>query len=313
MKGEAMANEKDCIVILNTGSGKSAEKPDVDAIERAFAERGRSVSVVSVTGDDDISARIAEAVESGPACVVAAGGDGTIRAVAEVLTGTGIELGVIPLGTFNYFARRCDIPEDYGGAIDVICEGMARNMALGSVNGKVFLNNASLGLYPSILKEREEVYRRWGRSRLAAYWSVLVAMATVYRPLTMSIDVDGTEHSKKSPNLFVAMSAYQLDEFGIEGSEAIREGKFALLLAPDCGRFKLIWKALRVAVRGLRRGPDFTLVTGRRVTVKTRRSRALVAIDGERQELSAPFEFRLLEDALSVRMPETAAGKGAAA
>ncbi|MXQ09747.1 diacylglycerol kinase [Alphaproteobacteria bacterium GH1-50] len=308
-----MAKRTDCIVILNQGSGKSEDKPGPSEIERAFSDHGRTVSVLTVSEGDEIAARIAEAVEAAPACIVAAGGDGTICAVAEALKGTEIELGVIPLGTFNYFARRFGLPDDHERAIEVICQGTARPMALGTVNGRVFLNNASLGLYPSILKEREDVYKRWGRSRLAAYWSVLVAMATVSRPLTMHIDVDGEARSEKSPNLFVAMSAYQLDEFGIEGADAIREGKFALLLAPDCGRFMLIWKALRVAMRGVRRGPDFTLVSGRRVTVGTRRSRALVAIDGEREAMRAPFEFEMLENALSVRLPGEAADRGQAA
>jgi diacylglycerol kinase family enzyme len=172
------------------------------------------------------------------------------------------------------------------------------------VNGQVFLNNASLGLYPSILAQRERTYRRWGRSRLAAYWSVIVTMATIYRPQTLRIEVDGRARWDTSPNLFVAVSAYQLDEFGIAGAEAIRDGKFALLIAPDCGRFMLVWKAIRVALSGPREGRDFTLVTGRRVKVGTRRRGGRIAIDGERRHMTAPFDFRLLEKALSVRMPE---------
>jgi len=81
----------------------------------------------------------------------------------------------------------------------------------------------------------------------------------------------GRERIERSPNLFVAVSAFQLEEFGIEGAEAIRAGQFALLVAPDCGRFMLVWKALRVAMSGVREGRDYTLVTGRNVTVSMRR------------------------------------------
>ena len=303
-----MANDKDFIVILNRDSGNKAEKPDAGDIERAFARHGRTVSVFSVSSDADFATRIDKSINLEPGCIVAAGGDGTISAVAGALSGTGIELGVIPLGTFNYFARRCGIPEDFEASIDVICRDKAGKAVLGSVNGQIFLNNASLGLYPSILKERERTYRRWGRSRLAAYWSVAVTMATIYRPLTMHIEVDGTERWETSPNLFVAVSAYQLDEFGIEGAEAIRDGKFALLIAPDCGRFMLVWKALRVAVSGPQEGRDFTLVTGRRVKVGTRRRKSRIAIDGERLEMTAPFDFSILENSLSVRLPEVEKG-----
>lgn len=308
-----MANETDFIVILNRDSGDESEKPDAGEIERAFARHGRTVSVMPVSSDADFASRIEEAVELRPQCIVAAGGDGTISAVAGALAGTGIELGVIPLGTFNYFARRCGIPQDVAASIDVICQDRAGRAVLGSVNGQIFLNNASLGLYPSILKERERTYRRWGRSRLAAYWSVVVTMATIYSPMTMRIEVDGTERWETSPNLFVAVSAYQLEEFGIEGADAIRDGQFALLVAPDCGRFMLVWKALRVAMSGVREGRDYTLVTGRNVTVSTRRRTIRVAVDGERRDMTAPFRFRVLDDALSVRMPGDGKGEAGAA
>ncbi|MFW5655216.1 MAG: diacylglycerol/lipid kinase family protein [Roseicyclus sp.] len=308
-----MAKETEFIVILNRDSGDEADKPGPAEIERAFARHGGTVSVLPVSGEPDFAARIDEAIGRRPRCVVAAGGDGTISAVAGALVGTGIELGVIPLGTFNYFARRCGIPEDFEASIDVICRGRRGHAVLGSVNGQIFLNNASLGLYPSILRERERTYRRWGRSRLAAYWSVILTMATIYRPMTMHIEVDGTQRWETSPNLFVAVSAYQLDEFGIEGAEAIREGRFALLIAPDCGRFMLVWKALRIAVSGLRAGRDFTLVTGRNVTITTGRRKSLVAMDGERREMTAPFTFSILEDALVVRLPENGTEEAGAA
>lgn len=231
-----------------------------------------------------------------------------LRALAD----SGIDLGVLPLGTFNYFARRFGIPRDAEMAVDAICGGRSQTIDLGCVNGRIFINNASIGLYPSILKQRESIYQRWGRSRLAAYWSVLVAMVTLYRPLTMRIEVDGELQSAKAPTLFVGMSAYQLDEFGIEGADAVRNGKFAILLAPDIGRFKLIWKALLVALKEVENGRDFTLLTGEHATVETRRSSRDVALDGERQRRKARFEFSILKDAVTVRVTDDASQPDAA-
>ncbi|QFT79457.1 Diacylglycerol kinase [Roseovarius sp. THAF27] len=301
------------IVILNTDSGKGDANPDADTIEELFKSRGTPVKIVPVSSGDDLSAKVAQVIEeSGVECVVAAGGDGTICAVAGALADSGIDLGVLPFGTFNYFARRFGIPEDAEDAVDAICRGRGEKIDLGCVNGRVFINNASIGLYPTILKERESVYQRWGRSRLAAYWSVLVAMVTVYRPLTMRIEVDGELQSAKAPTLFVAMSAYQLDEFEIEGADAVRAGKFAILLAPDVGRFMLVWKALLVALRDVRKGRDFTLLTGEHATVEIRRSARDVALDGERHRMKAPFKFSILKDAITVRVPETASKPDAA-
>lgn len=137
-------------------------------------------------------------------------------------------------------------------------------------------------------------------------------MVTLYRPLTMRIEVDGELQSAKAPTLFVGMSAYQLDEFGIEGADAVRNGKFAILLAPDIGRFKLIWKALLVALKEVENGRDFTLLTGEHATVETRRSSRDVALDGERQRMKARFEFSILKDAVTVRVTDDASQPDAA-
>ena len=298
------------VVILNSESGKGDTKPSAERLESLFRARGVPVRVVTVSGGSDIPRQVEEAIgQPGIECVVAAGGDGTICAVAGALSKSGIDLGVLPLGTFNYFARRFEIPEEVEGAVDAVCHGRTETIDLGSVNGRVFINNASIGLYPSILKVREDIYRRWGRSRVAAYWSVVVAMATVYRPLTMSIDIDGRREGAKTPTVFVAMSAYQLDEFGIEGSDAVREGKFAVYLAPDCGRVTLMWKAMRVALSGVKKGQDFALFTGYHAVVSTKRKSQLIALDGERERMEGPFDFGILKDALKVRVPAAAAAR----
>lgn len=298
--------DADIMVVLNADSGDGASKAMARRISEAFVERGRAPRVLGVSSDDDLGARVTASLDPGLRCVVAAGGDGTICAVAEALSGSDIDLGVIPLGTFNYFARRLGIPTDLEEAVDVICAGAGRTVDLGSVNGRVFINNASLGLYASILEERESIYNRWGRSRAAAYWSVLVAIASVYRPIGMHIEVDGEVRRAKSPMVFVAMSAYQLEKFDIDGARAIREGKFAVLVAPDSGRFKLIWTAMRIAMNGVRSGRDFMLLTGEHVIVETRRSAGLVARDGERERMASPYEFRILRDAIRVRLPDSA-------
>ncbi|WP_316013217.1 diacylglycerol/lipid kinase family protein [Roseobacter sp. HKCCA0434] len=302
------------VVVYNGGSGKDDENPSADEVRAAFEAQGAQVEILTVSGGDGMADTIEQAVgREGVTCVVAAGGDGTISAVAGALAGRDIALGVLPLGTFNYFARRLDIPEELEDAVATICGDGTCSLNVGCVNGRAFINNASIGLYPTILKVREGIYDRWGRSRLAAYWSVLVAMATAYRHIPMRIEVDGTERRARSSTVFVAISAYQLDEFDLEGADAVRAGKFALYLAPDCGRFALAWKAIKVAFRGVRSGQDYSLRTGERAVVSMDKDRQLVAVDGEREEMQAPFEFTILQDALTVKVPQTSNETGEAA
>lgn len=303
MPGNAV--RKGVFIIMNAGSGRGSETVPPEDVKRLFDGAGEVGMTVMQPGDDP-AAIARKALDGGHTMIVAAGGDGTICGVAGALAGKDARLGVLPLGTFNFFARSLGVPQDLEEAARVILDGSDLPVDIGEINGKVFINNASLGIYAAILDQRETVYSRWGRSRLAAYWSVLVAMLTVYRPLTMRITVDGEVRRARSPMAFVAVRAYQLDEYEIEGADAIRDGAFAILLAPDVGRFALIWKALRIAFRGVQKGRDFTLLTGRDVLIETRRSHRLVARDGEKERMAEPYRIRFLPHALTVRVPRAA-------
>jgi diacylglycerol kinase family enzyme len=252
---------------------------------------------------DDPVAVARRAAAEGFATLVAAGGDGTIGAVAEVARARGLTLGVVPMGTFNFFARGLGLPQELDAAIDLIARGPTRRIGLGEVNGRLFLNNASLGLYPAILARREGTYRRWGRSRLAAHWSVLATFARFHRPLSLRVSVDGETIRKRTPLVFVARSGFQLEMFGLRGAEEVRRDRFALFLAPDSSRWQLLLFAIRLAWGSMVEGRDYAFASGRSIDIETRSPRRLVARDGERERMEAPFRFRMLDDALAVIAP----------
>src|SRR5699024_3455643 len=145
--------------------------------------------------------------------------------VAAELADQGCRMGVVPLGTFNYFARGHGLDDDIAEAVRVLRKGRTKPLDIGEVNGAVFLNNASIGAYSMILASRERIYARWGRSRLAAYWSVLVALMRFRTRLRIVMTVDGEVHRLKTPMIFVANNPYQLEIFNLEGAELIHEGK----------------------------------------------------------------------------------------
>jgi diacylglycerol kinase family enzyme len=171
------------------------------------------------------------------------------------------------------------------------------------VNGRVFLNNASLGVYAAILHRREHLYRRWGRGRLAHYWSVIAGLARFRSPLRLKVTVDGEVRRRKTPLVLVANSAYQLEVLGLPGAECIRSGSFALMVAPDCSRLELVLFALRLALGGVRPARDFELFCGSDILVEDRLKRRLVARDGERELMNGPFRFRIRREALEVIVP----------
>lgn len=294
-------------IIHNPGSGRRTGR--AEELEAAVRNH-RDVELRRLPAASKLRETVEAALSDGFDLIIAAGGDGTIAGIAEILAGTGTRLGVVPMGTFNYFARALDIPEDPGAALDVALNGSDRPLDIGAVNGRVFLNNASIGAYASVLSVREDVYKSWGRSRLAAYWSVIVAMVTLYRPLKMRITVDGDVHRVRSPMAFVAISAYQLREFDLEGSEDICQGKLALYVARDVGRLLLLWRAIRIFFRGARSGTDYTLMTGEEIVIETRRGNRLVAYDGEKERMKGPYRFGVQKAALNVRVPLENAGRG---
>lgn len=297
------AGHADICILLNPGSGK--KRDDVHAeIEAAIARHPGRFELRVLNKAAGFPAQIDRAAADGFPTLVAAGGDGTIGAVAAGVHRHGRTLGVLSMGTFNFFARGLDLPEGIAEGIDLIAAGRTRKVDIGTINDEIFLNNASLGLYPAILAQREGIYRRWGRSRLAAHWSVLVTFTRFHRPLSLRVSVDGREISRRTPLAFVAHSAYQLDLFGLDGGDDVRAGRFALFLAPDSGRMALLKLALRLAWRSMERGRDFEYFTGESIDIETESKRRLVARDGEREKMRAPFRFRVLHDALTVIAPD---------
>jgi diacylglycerol kinase family enzyme len=290
-------------VICNENSGRNSR--EAEAIQTAMDVLGPGAVLRQVKGEDiDDAAR--QAVADGFDSIVAAGGDGTIMTVAGTLMDQGRRFGVLPFGTFNYFARGLGIPEDPRGAAEVILAGTTRRVSLAEANGQVFLNNISLGIYPAILRTREDVYARWGRRRVAAHWSAAKTFLRFQRPLFLTIRADGQELRVRTPLLFVARSAYQLESFGLAGKDCVEEGRFAVFVAPDTGRMGMFHKAFRLVRRTMAEGRDFDLVCAEEVTIATRSRHLTVACDGEKVRLRTPLRLRIHPDALEVFAPPVA-------
>ncbi|WP_353474071.1 diacylglycerol kinase family protein [Salipiger sp. H15] len=296
-----MPDHRKICVILNEQSG---DHPDTQSrrqrLTELFAENGLEAELIGLTPDTPILETARKAAGNGCAMIVAAGGDGTIGAVAAAAHEAGVPMGVIPQGTFNYFARGLEIPEEPEGAVRILATGRLREISLGEVNGEVFLNNASLGIYPLILRTREGVYQRWGRSRLAAYWSVVLALAGFRHPLRLQAEVDGRKTEIRTPLAFVANSAYQLEQFNLDGAGAIREGEFVLFTSKGSSRWDLVRASLRLAMGKAQKGEEFGMVTGRDITLRTSRPQALVARDGEKELMQTPIRFRHRDEPLRV-------------
>lgn len=237
--------------------------------------------------------------------MIAVGGDGTQAAVAQALAdgGGNTVMGVIPGGTFNYFARDLgvgDTPED---AIQTLLNGRAAPVSVGDMNGRIFLNNISLGAYPEILERRETTYRRFGRRRILAYWATLRTLMDLRHPLHLTAHVKGETLEYRTALAFVAQSETQLESFGLQGAEDVKRDKLPLFIAKAASGRALIGAALRLALGRASRGEDFDLIIADDFIINTDRPTRHVAHDGERSRVPAPLNLTIRKDALRVLVP----------
>src|SRR5690242_13341436 len=154
-------------IVLNQAAGPGHANQVVQELEALFAPHGLQAHVLAASEGVGLVERAREAVRGGPPIVVAAGGDGTVNALASLLRGKPTALGILPLGTLNHFARDLGIPLELKDAAAVIAGGRTIDVDVGEVNGRTFVNNASLGLYPAIVQERRRRQRRNGHGK---YW-----------------------------------------------------------------------------------------------------------------------------------------------
>jgi diacylglycerol kinase family enzyme len=287
-------------VILNGRSGATDKGPIAEQVAAHFAARAVRAEVVVATDDRELAAALERITPAGADLVVAGGGDGTIAGVASRLVDTGTLFGVLPLGTFNFFARRFGVPLDVAGALDVLARGEAQRVDIGEVNGRIFLNNASIGLYPTVLEKRETAYGRLGRSRALAYATVALALVRPPRLLNLEMHIDGERMARRTPLLFVGANAYQMENFAIPGRECVRLAHLAAYITRPLGAVALSKLALRAFFRGLHGAPELEVVCARELHVRLRRPRVRVALDGELVTLAGPLTFRMRTGALRV-------------
>jgi diacylglycerol kinase family enzyme len=285
-------------VFVNRSGGTAGKFSDklTGELCNAFAEAGAKICIQLLEGDDLGPAL--KAVVGAPVVVVG-GGDGTQGSAAARLADTDSALGILPLGTLNHLARQLEIPLDLPGAAAVAVSGRQIHIDLGQVGHTVFVNNASIGLYTSMVRKREA-------SRLPKWLATLPAALTVLRDMKVRpLQIDWGEGSREivTPLLFIGNKRYALDGLRIGKRNALDEGILSVFAVRYRGRFRLLLFALRVLVGRADPAHDFTALseTGR-LTVQGSGSLA-VAHDGEIDQMDLPLTFEVRPKALAVMVP----------
>jgi diacylglycerol kinase family enzyme len=294
-------------IILNLGSGHGDATKVESEIRAGFTAAGRAHRIVVAQSAAEVEQQARLAVQAGkaqPQIVVAAGGDGTINLVASVVLASGLPFGVIPLGTFNYFARDLGIPLDPREAATAIAQGHIRRVHVAHVNGHLFLNNASFGLYRHLLEERERYKQRFGRYKVVAVAAALAALWRFRQVYTLHMELDGKPVTIRTPLLFLGLNSLQLEKLDLAIARCTENGLLAVIALQPTGRWHMLGLALRGAFGGLHDSPDLRCFGAARVEVsQAGRRRTRVAVDGESFDCDLPLRFEVQRDALQVVVP----------
>jgi YegS/Rv2252/BmrU family lipid kinase len=294
------------IVIMNRGAG-GPEDPEARIVE-LLRSHSKEPRVVHPDQTRDIATLAREAARTTEPVIVAAGGDGTISTVAAALVGSDKILGVVPVGTLNHFAKDLNIPLDLENAVRTIAEGETAAVDVGEVNGRVFVNNSSLGLYPHIVSRREAQQQRLSRGKWAAFfWATIQAMRR-FPFLDMRIAFEGREISRRTAFLFVGNNQYEIAGFNLGSRACVNAGNLGLYLTHRTGRLGLFRLAFHALFGRVDQAKDFDAFCVTDARIETRKRRLLVACDGEVELMETPLRYRSRPAALRVRVPRKGAG-----
>jgi diacylglycerol kinase family enzyme len=305
-------------IVFNAGSGSDDVAVTRAVIETFLTEANREYHVMLVEDASrlpHISATAVAQAQAQGGVVVAAGGDGTINAVAQAVLGSGCPFGVLPQGTFNYFSRTHGIPSDTAKALQALLSSRAHPVQAGLVNNRVFLVNASLGLYPKLLEEREAYKVSYGRTRLVAWWAGIMTLLREHRPMRIHVEHGDQSYELHTLMIFVSNNRLQLERIGLPEAEAVEQGHLVATVLKPVDTLTLLQLMLRGTLGQLGDAEHIASFAFRQITVTPApallygRRHIKVAIDGEVTLLTTPLRFRLAPEELLLLKPEVVPGE----
>jgi diacylglycerol kinase family enzyme len=290
-------------VIVNAVAGSGHAQGDLEAIREAFAAAGAPADIIAARSGAEIVGLAERAVSERHPVIVAGGGDGTLNAVAGIIAKSGLALGVLPLGTLNHFAKDLRIPLTLERAVATIVANHQAQIDVGEVNGRIFINNSSLGLYPALVTVRDNQRRRLGRSKWHAFFWATLTVLRRHPMLDVRLLLDDETQNRRTPFVFIGNNEYQVEGFDIGRRERLDGGTFSIYLTRRRGRRGILGLALRALVGRLHDTRDFEALTAHSIRISTKRKTLLVATDGEVTRMRTPLEYRIRPRGLRVVVP----------
>ena len=290
-------------VLINGGGGAAAADAKIGETVAAALKRAGIEGAVELVDGGECEARCRAVAERGDPLLVVGGGDGTVAAAASALVGTSTSLGILPLGTLNHFARDLGIPTALDEAARLIAVGTERRVDVAEMNGRIFINNSAIGLYPLMVVDRDVQRRRLGRSKRLAMIVASLRTLARFNHQRLTLTVNDQKAQVDTPLLFVGNNDYRTDLGAAGQRESLDKGELSVLVMRKKTRRGLIAASIR-ALFDRSRPDDVVRLDGvERLRVSSSRSQVPVSFDGEVVSAAPPLDYRIRKQALRVIAP----------
>jgi YegS/Rv2252/BmrU family lipid kinase len=287
-------------LFFNPSSGVKLPQAELSAIEASATEQG--LEVIHVTRDVDIAATIRERMRQNKSLFVAAGGDGTVNCVVQAVAHTDATMAVIPVGTFNHFARDIGIPLDWRAALDVAINGAKKQVDVARVNDRYFVNNISLGLYPEMVSRREERGRDYPRWK-ARFYAMYVTLQK-YPHVSLTLESEHHQEVVRTHMLLISNNTYDLSRVGIEAPRTtLEEGRLSVYWLPHVPRIELMKFIAHYFAGRVRTAPGFRSFRTQQLKVRSSHKEIRLGVDGEVFTMQTPLVITIAPQSLLVKVP----------
>lgn len=303
-----LSGREPLFIVFNGGSGNDDSSLTLQKIQELLDQAGRTYTVLAVDDPStlpQVAARAVELASEAGGVVVAAGGDGTLNAVAAAVLPSGLPFGILPRGTFNYFGRTYGISRETEEAVASLLDSHIEPVQVGLLDDRPFLVNASLGLYPQLLEDREAYKQKLGRRRWVALISAVVTLMRTPAQLNLELSSHGQRQLLRTPTLVVGNNALQLEQLGLPDVAQLDENRLVAMAAKPVGTLALYWVMVMGAMKRLGDAANVISFGVDTLTVRLRggRRRIKVAMDGEIFWTRAPLAFSVSPKRLQLLVP----------
>jgi diacylglycerol kinase family enzyme len=305
-----IARDDPIFIVLNAGSGNQDAENRKATIEGLLREAGQRYEFHVARNPRQLEATARHAIDLAQrqqGIVVAAGGDGTINAVVQIVLDSGRPFGVLPQGTFNYFGRAFGIPTDTTAAVQALLRASVQPVQVGIINDRVFLVNASVGFYPEVLEDREFYKSHFGRNRFVALCAGIATVMREHRELLVELEHEGKSRIIRTATLFAGNNQLQLKQIGVPQADLAGNGQLLLVAVRPGGKLALVQLLIRGALGQLGSAENVMSFAFKHLTVRLRRPamrrRMKIATDGEITWVRPPLVIQVSPTPLALLVP----------